>query len=225
MNHFKKLLPYLIGIVTGVGLWALSDLLFSSLKNTDVKIIVSIIAAFGSLTTGLVVAIFSHSSHKSRELLAQKRMSERELQVQGKISERELLLQKYIREREIEEAHRQKKVEIYNDFLTLVSAFMQGTNHNNKKKLPNQQKIFDEFEKFQNGILLWGGPQVIQAFLDYRKSSAGSQDSLTIFRHVDALYKALREDIGLSNEGLDQLELVQMYLGDPHEIDVLLSEA
>jgi hypothetical protein len=102
---------------------------------------------------------------------------------------------------------------------------MQGTNANNKKKMPNQQKMFDEFEKFQNGILLWGGPEVIQAFLNYRKNSGKGQDSLTTFRHVDALYKALREDIGLNNSGLENLELVQMYLSDPTEIDGLLSEA
>ncbi|MEG7567380.1 hypothetical protein [Vibrio cholerae] len=225
MNRIKGVLPYLAGILIGILLWSLAELFFNSLRNADLKIIVAIIAAFGSLTTGLVIAIFTHSSQKSRELLAQKRMSERELRVQEKISERELILQKHVREREIEEAHRQKKVEIYNDFLKLVSAFMQGTNANNKKKMPNPQKILDEFEKFQNGILLWGGPQVIQAFLDYRKNSGEEQDSLTIFRHVDALYKALREDIGLSNSGLENLELVQMYLSDPTEIDTLLSEA
>ncbi|ELO1814272.1 hypothetical protein QXB70_004025 [Vibrio fluvialis] len=225
MNRIKAILPYLAGILIGILLWSLTELFFNSLRNVDLKIIVAIIAAFGSLTTGLVIAIFTHSSQKSRELLAQKRMSERELRVQEKISERELILQKHVREREIEEAHRQKKVEIYNDFLKLVSAFMQGTNASNKKKMPNQQKILDEFEKFQNGILLWGGPQVIQAFLDYRKNSGEEQDSLTIFRHVDALYKALREDIGLSNSGLENLELVQMYLSDPTEIDTLLSEA
>ncbi|PKF76463.1 hypothetical protein CW749_26900 [Vibrio sp. vnigr-6D03] len=225
MNRIKGVLPYLAGILIGILLWSLAELFFNSLRNADLKIIVAIIAAFGSLTTGLIIAIFTHSSQKSRELLAQKRMSERELRVQEKISERELILQRHVREREIEEAHRQKKVEIYNDFLKLVSAFMQGTNASNKKKMPNQQKILDEFEKFQNGILLWGGPKVIQAFLDYRKNSGEEQDSLTIFRHVDALYKSLREDIGLSNSGLENLELVQMYLSDPTEIDTLLSEA
>ncbi|MEL0628447.1 hypothetical protein [Psychromonas aquatilis] len=206
-----KFIPSLIGVLVGMSLWSIAEIAFESLNNTDVKIVVAIIAAFGSLTTGVVIALVNHSRHKSRELLVQKR-----------ISERELLVQKKIGEREIDEAHRQRKVEIYNDFLELISSFMQGTNAENKKKKPSMQKVLDEFEKFQNGILLWGGPKVILAFLEYRKSSTEEDDNITVFRAIDKLYKALREDIGLSNEGLDELEMVQMYLKDPTEIEGLI---
>ena len=132
---------------------------------------------------------------------------------------RELEIQEKIREREIDESHRQNKVEIYNGFLKLVSAFMQGENSNNKKKTPTSKQSQVEIEKFQNGIMLWGGPKVIAAFLNYRKESLKTTKEM--FTSIDNLYKCLREDIGLSNEGLDNFEMIQMYLSNPNEIEEL----
>lgn len=210
---FKKIffwfLPYFIGSVVGLFLWAILEVFFTSLNNADVKIVAAIITVFGTLTTGMIVAIFNHS-----------RIREREFKIQEKISERELEVQQKIREREIDESHRQKKVEIYNDFLKLVSSFMQGENAENKKKTPNQQKILDETEKFQNGILLWGGPAVISSYLNYRKEAGKGTPEM--FISIDLLYQSLRKDIGLSNEGLDNLETIQLYLKDPTEIDELV---
>ncbi len=36
---------------------------------------------------------------------------------------------------------------------------------------------------------------------------------------VNNLYKAIREDIGLSNAGLNNLELIKLFLKDPDELD------
>lgn len=36
---------------------------------------------------------------------------------------------------------------------------------------------------------------------------------------VDNLYKAICEDIGLSNSGLNNLELIKIFLKDPSELD------
>lgn len=118
---------------------------------------------------------------------------------------------------EIEESHRSRKVEMYLDFVGMVSNFMQASNPENKKKALNQQQILDKIEKFQNGILLWGGPKVLKAYLHYRVVADSGNDEL--FESVDGLYLAIREDIGLSNEGLDNLETVKLYLKDPSELE------
>jgi hypothetical protein len=202
------LLPYFIGGVLGFFLWSFLEIFFASLKNTDTKIIVALASAVGTLISGVIVALINHSRIKNRELL-----------VQEKISERELEVQQALREREIDESHRQKKIEIYNDFLKLISSFMQGANDKNKKKTPGQQKVLEEFERFQNGILLWGGPKVISSYLNYRKKK--EVGTAEMFISVDQLFRSLREDIGLSNEGLDSLETIQLYLKDPSEIHEL----
>ena len=204
-----KSIPYFIGIIVGVFLWSLFELFFDSLKNADVKIVVAVVSIFGTITTGIIVAIINHS-----------RIKERELVIQEKISERELEVQKKIREREIDESHRQKKVEIYNGFIELISSYMQGGNSENKKKTPSKQKTLDETEKFTNGILLWGGPEVISAYLNYRVENEYGTERM--FRAIDRLLRALRSDIGLSNVGLDNYETIQVYLKDPNEISDLV---
>jgi len=202
-------MPYFIGGILGLFLWSILELVSASLNNADIKIIVALVSTFGALTTGVIVALVNHSRIKARELL-----------VQEKISERELEVQQAIRDREIDESHRKRKVEIYNDFLVLVSSFIQGENKENKKKIPTKQKILDETEKFQNGILLWGGPKVIYSYLNYRKQAEVGTSEM--FISLNQLYRALREDIGLSNEGLDNLETIQLYLKDPNELAQLV---
>ncbi|HBK7260978.1 TPA: hypothetical protein LNF46_003458 [Vibrio cholerae] len=195
---FSKVTPYMIGGALGLFFWSVMELFFATLKGADVKIIVAVISAFSALTTAVVLALLNHAKAKHREILIQEK----------------------IREREIEDAHRAKKVEIYNDFLKLVSSFFQGQNVENKKPMPKPQKVLDEFEKFQNGILLWGGPNVIIAFLNFRR--VFEENPSDMFKAVDNLYKSLREDIGLSNKGLDHYETIQLYLSDPREIDTLI---
>ncbi|WP_394213683.1 hypothetical protein [Enterovibrio calviensis] len=195
----SKVTPYLIGCSLGLFFWSIMELFFASLKGADVKIVVAVISAFSALTTGVVLALLNHAKAKDREILVQEK----------------------IRDREIEEAHRAKKVEIYNDFLKLVSSFFQGQNQDNNKQMPKPQKVLDEFEKFQNGILLWGGPNVIIAYLNFRRVFQDNPSDM--FKAVDGLYKSLREDIGLSNDGLDNYETIQLYLSDPREIDSLTS--
>ncbi|WP_080992210.1 hypothetical protein [Vibrio campbellii] len=197
-SAFDRVVPYLIGIALGLFFWSIMELFFAALKGIDVKIVVAVISAFSALTTGIVLALLNHAKAKNREILIQEK----------------------IRQREIEEAHRAKKVEIYNDFLKLVSSFFQGQNKDNNKPMPKPQKVLDEFEKFQNGILLWGGPKVIIAFLNFRRVFENSPSEM--FKAVDGLYKSLREDIGLSNEGLDNYETIQLYLSNPREIDTLI---
>ena len=204
-----KSFPYFMGIIIGVFLWSLLELFFDSLNHADVKIVVAVVSIFGTITTGVVVAIINHS-----------RIKERELVIQEKISERELEVQKKIREREIDESHRQKKVEVYNGFIQLISSYVQGSNSENKKKTPNKQKTLDETEKFTNGILLWGGPEVISAYLNYRVESEHGTERMLI--SIDRLLRALRSDIGLSNMGLDNHETIQVYLKDPNEINELI---
>ncbi|WP_237062481.1 hypothetical protein [Microbulbifer zhoushanensis] len=141
--------------------------------------------------------------------------------MQRQIRERELEVQQQIREREIEESHRERKVAMYLEFVNMVSAFMQGGNPENKKKPLSQQQILDKIEKFQNGILLWGGPNVLRAYLHYRVVAVDCSDQL--FPSIDQLYQAIREDIGLSNEGLNRLDTVRLYLKNPEELDQLIN--
>jgi len=127
-----------------------------------------------------------------------------------------LYTQSQIKKREIEEAHRARKVEIYKDFLDIAARMMAEGNENISLKPPSQQELVDFMVGFKTNVVLWGSPKVINAQLNFQKISS---ENGHVLKAVDELYKAIREDIGLSNRGLDRHQLVKMYLSNPDEMD------
>lgn len=129
-----------------------------------------------------------------------------------------LYTQNEIKKREIEDAHRSRKVEIYKEFLYLIPRIMAEGNSNVSIKPPSQQELVDFMIGFKTNVVLWGSPSVINAQLNFQRTSAEGGNVLVA---ADRLYKAIREDIGLSNRGLSNNQLVKMYLKNPDEIDAL----
>lgn len=127
-----------------------------------------------------------------------------------------LYTQAQIKKREIEEAHRKKKVELYKGFLDMVAKMTAEQNDNVSLEPPSPQELVDFMVEFKTNVVLWGSPKVINAQLNFQKVSESGGNVLYA---VDDLYKAIREDIGLSNRGLDKRQLVKMYLRDPSELD------
>ena len=127
-----------------------------------------------------------------------------------------IITQRQIKLREIEEAHREKKVEIYHKFLGTVTSLIAGQNDQVTIEAPTEQELIDYLVEFKTEILLWGSPKVIKAQLEFERISGSGGDVLTA---VNNLYKAIREDIGLSNAGLNDLELIKIFLKDPDELD------
>jgi hypothetical protein len=44
----------------------------------------------------------------------------------------------------------------------------------------------------------------------------------SVFLAVDNLYRAIREDVGLSNNGLAQFDLFKLFLKDAEQMDIFL---
>ncbi|MHB8149624.1 MAG: hypothetical protein ACYDIB_05640 [Desulfobulbia bacterium] len=124
-----------------------------------------------------------------------------------------LLSQAHERKRAAEEAHRLRKVEIYQGFIDMVSRLIGATNENLSVKEPDPQELVQYLFKFKSDILLWGSPKVIRAQIEFETVS-GSGNTKKVFSAVNSLYLAIRDDIGLSNSGLSNLELVKLYLNE-----------
>lgn len=131
-----------------------------------------------------------------------------------------IITQKQSKQRDIEESHRPKKVEIYKKFLDTISGLM--ANHNDKvsKKGMTDQELIDYLVEFKTELLLWGSPLVIKRQLEYEKIA---RENGNLFTALDNLYRAIREDIGLSNKGLETHDLMKMYLSNPDELEDMLS--
>ena len=132
-----------------------------------------------------------------------------------------LVTQKQIRDREVAEAHRSKKISIYTGFIKTASSLVAGSNKNLDIKAPSEKELVHFLFQYKQDILLWGSPKVIKAQLNFEKMSGqGSNKTLLA---VNDIYMAMREDIGLSNYGINDYELVKLSLSDPSEMDSITS--
>ena len=127
-----------------------------------------------------------------------------------------IITQRSTKQREIEEAHREKKVEIYKEFLDIIERMLQSHNPRRQVEAISEDELMTHLSRFKMSILLWGSSQVLLAYDKFEHSSGTGEG---IFGPVDNLYRAIREDIGLSNKRLPPLHLVKMHLSDPESID------
>jgi len=132
-----------------------------------------------------------------------------------------IITQRQIKSREVAEAHRTKKIEIYERFLEIANSTILGASKDSSQEPIPQEKLVEHLFKYKTELILWGSPKVINSQLEFQKIVNINGD---VFSALNNLYKAIREDIGLSNKGLNNLQLVKMYLSDPDELDQLVAE-
>jgi hypothetical protein len=90
-------------------------------------------------------------------------------------------------------------------------------------KAPTEKELINILFQFKRDILLYGSPKVVKSQLKFMEIAQKNPNQ--VVRAVDNIYKAMREDIGLSNSGLNNYELIKMFVTDPDEIDkVMLSK-
>lgn len=132
-----------------------------------------------------------------------------------------IITQKQTKAREIAEAHREKKVEMYDKFLVTITRVIKNLNENEivqSEGISDTELISSMFE-FKRQIILWGSPKVIKAQLEFEAVASKGEN---VFLSVDNLYRAIREDIGLSNSGLAQFDIFKLFLKDAHQMDTFL---
>lgn len=129
-----------------------------------------------------------------------------------------LYVQRQIKLREIDEAHRVRKIEIYQRFMKTMLSQMTANNPNIDIEQISEQELANYLAQFQNDLVLWGSPRVIKSFLSFKAISSSGGNAL---KGVDEVYLAIREDIGLNNQGLNSSELIKIYLKDSEELDDL----
>lgn len=131
-----------------------------------------------------------------------------------------LYSQRRSKERDIAEAHRPQKVELYKRFMEMLIAVLKLSKDEKLEGittgLPNDglQEFFYEFTR---DIIVWGSPEVIQAYKKFRTNDEQGH-ALALFL-VDDLLRAIRLDLGNSNKGLSRGDLVKLFLRDPEEVD------
>lgn len=126
------------------------------------------------------------------------------------------LTQYYARRKELIEIHKEKKMEMYFEFVDGIMDIMQ------KQALDGKQleegRMIEIAAKFQRRILLWASPGVINSWLKFRTIQESAK-GVEMLLNVDQLYRAMRKDLGLSNRMLRKGSLIKSTLKDPTELD------
>ena len=132
-----------------------------------------------------------------------------------------LYTQTKIKQREIDNSHRSRKVEIYKKFLSMVARVLaQGAEIEGIAPL-EEGELARYMIEFKSDVILWGSAPVVKAALEFSRAGHSTEHMAVV---VENLYRAIREDIGLSNSGLARGDLFKMYLKNPDELDRLISE-
>lgn len=121
------------------------------------------------------------------------------------------------KKREIDDAHREYKIKLYSKFIEFTIDWMykhaedQNKTHSQHKKQRDQKELEHFFISFSKELTLWASPEVIKAWSKFREQ-AGSSNSKVTLKNVDAIYRAMRRDLGNSNIGLESLSLIKLFL-------------
>ena len=140
---------------------------------------------------------------------------------------------------EVAEAHRLKKVEVYSEFGDLVFSIFRMIKIPDRPDLEDQEKqlmfqksqaeLEEKYLSFSKKLLLWGSPEVINAWLVFMAQSRSSEahkadgadtkSAIMNLLYMDDVFRAMREDLELSNRGLREGDLVKAFLTDPEILD------
>ncbi|MFF2323435.1 hypothetical protein ACFVTJ_20480 [Agrobacterium sp. NPDC058088] len=115
------------------------------------------------------------------------------------------------RSRSIKEAHRDKKIEVYAEFYDMMFDLPHKSKKGDIRELEGDEDFQKTWFSISKGVLFYGSPKVVRAFSQFK---VGSADKLDVMKLVGRLLLSMREDIGLSNSGLDELNIHQIYVTD-----------
>ena len=134
-----------------------------------------------------------------------------------------VIAQQRSKSREIAEAHRSKKIELYNSFITTMIGIIRKHKSSGSNALEGDKEIEEFFYKFTTEVVLWGSPGVLGHYATFR--NLGQEKNPNIVLIVDDIIQAMRKDLGLSNWGLSRGDLMKLFLSDPESLDTLLEDS
>ena len=127
------------------------------------------------------------------------------------------------RRQEIESAFRERKIEIYLDFLnTLKEVFLAEKKELNRPKV-KQSELVVKLIEVRTKAVLWGSTGVLQALSEFSKVSENNPRAMLSV--VDRLQREMRKDLGLSNSGLEEEFFTKLILSNPEELEQISNSA
>ena len=115
------------------------------------------------------------------------------------------------KEKVVYEAHREKKSEIYNEFMdTMITQLVKNMNDGKSGDGLLPEKLMDFLYKFTAQLVIYGSPDVINAFHKYKNPP--ENNSYIVLSVLDNLFLEMRKDLGESNKNIEANTLMGLYI-------------
>ena len=94
----------------------------------------------------------------------------------------------------------QKREEPYAEFINVYYKMQEKAS---KQELYYPDEMFDDIQKFQKKLMLWGSNRVVKAWIAYRTNA--SLDGTNVLFYMENILYAIRKDMGYKNLGKGKL--------------------
>ncbi len=119
-----------------------------------------------------------------------------------------VLTRYYQSKREREVAHRDRKIELYDEFMAKLFAIFLG----DTKKETESEDLVPFLREIQRKLILWSGPGTIKAYAEWHSVLTTTPPrAIQMIKMID-FFLALREDLGHSNKGIQHSHMVRFLL-------------
>ena len=158
-------------------------------------------------TAWLVYAFFQYLSAVPKELAAALVAAG----ATGLVATFTVMLGRYFeRKKELDALYRDKKIEIYDEFLKEFFTLFFGAGEGDTGAV--EKNLVPFLREFTRKLVLWSGPNVIEAFVAWKDHLAkGVPDAQSIFL-TEAFLRASREDLRHSNRTLRRGFFARLFL-------------
>lgn len=199
MKSLRKIWPVLLSLVVlaliGCGLFLTIRFSWRAFASLDKQIAAATVVASGTVLVSVITVVLGKQFEKKRE---------------------------------IEQQHRIQKIEIYEAFMERMFKMLQlGTTKQSAKSarsVPIGEDDLTEFlAEFTRKLILWGGHPVIKQYVALRAFGLKpAPPDPRIILQFEAVLFAIRRDLGHSNRGLAEGDLVTLILKDPEKLSQLV---
>lgn len=178
MNRLKKVATFFLGLVILGGVgWLIFWLLQTLLQS------------LASADANVIAAVVAGSATVLASTLA-------------------VVLSRYFQaKKERESAHRDRKIELYDEFMAkLFELFLEDNPEE------SQEDLIPFLREIQRKLILWSGPETIKTYAIWHKQLTTSVPTAQHLIKLIDFFFALRKDLGHSNKGLEHRHMVRFLL-------------
>ena len=123
--------------------------------------------------------------------------------VLGKVWEQKIKIKQEVRE---------KKIPVYEQQIETYFSTMFAEKCGDPK--PTDQEIMKAIKTFTEKLIIWGGPNVIKAWSEFRLHDYQNSKPKAVFGRIETLMRAIRDDVGNSNKGLAYGDFIKLFVND-----------